>query len=92
MSLWCCENCRVLLINILWDTFCLCFHFGLFGGSQFMGNNNVFTKFFKKILNRVASNINIDLGGPLVFPPKRNHDHMIRDRYDMDHSSGIGAY
>ena len=34
MSLWCCEDCRVLLINILRDTFCLCFCicFGLFGG------------------------------------------------------------
>ena len=34
-----------------------------------MGNNNIFTK-FKKFLNRVASNSNIDLGCPLVSPQK----------------------
>ena len=37
---------------------------------------------------QVVSNSYIVYVAPL-FPPKRNHNLVIRDHYDMDHSSGL---
>ena len=61
---------------------------GLFE-SSFVGDNNNINVFTKILILMNKLRVTVAYRLTLCFPPKRNHNLMIRDRHNMDRCSGL---